>query len=398
MKSKILNKARIASAVMLATATMAAGTAQADSLLAPAVFANANGGGLQTYMVFKVRGTGEVNVGVNIINQIFNGLSTNHYYYLRKRAGAMGTAGFADDIDDLYTYRASHGCTVENNRGLTSAWDMTFQSAQGPQNVGGIHPFDLSAPNGYNPTADFFGMMVIDDEENNDADATINEGEMSGFAYIVDPGNGHVLDYKLLNNHRSKESGDFSAGFISKRSIDFAWLPTGFGTFGPTTTATVQNAAENTVWYSAVTGSGMTGAAEQAGGWNEVATFTQAPVAGQSSAQIPTGGETGAYNNDETFSSGPRNLIVNCLGMYDRTDFLTPNQIFDTQFGGWKRMHTNVANTQGGVGAITYRFDDLGSTPMAFGTQPLAGDWTMQVETSGHLGTGPFGNHPNRPY
>ena len=395
MKSKILNKARIASAVMLATATMAAGTAQADSLLAPAVFANANGAGLQTYLVFKVRGTGEVNVGVNIIDQIFNGLSTNHYYYIRKRTAA----GFAASIDDLYTARATHGCTVENNRGLTSAWDMTFQSAQGPQSSS-IHPLDLSAPNGYNPGSDFYGMMVIDDEENEGGDPTMNEGEMSGFAYIVDPGTGHVLDYKLLNNHRSKASGDFSAGFISKRSIDFSWLPALGANFGPTSTATAAGPTlgENTVWYSAVTGSGMTGAAEQAGGWNEVATFTQAPVAGQSSAQIPTGGETGAYNNDETFSSGPRNLTVNCLGMYDRTDFLTPNQIFDTQLGGWKRMHTNVNNTQGGVGAITYRFDHLGGTPLQLATPATIGNWTMQVETSGHLGMGPFGNHPNRPY
>lgn len=409
MKGKILNKARLAGAVMLATAGVAAGTAQADSLLAPLVIYDTTGGnaGTSTYFAMKLRGSGipdQFNVDGGSLND------TLHYYYIQKTTGmGAGANTGVNSIQDLHTYASTGGCHVQNNSGRVSSWDVVFQDV-----LGNKPSTDRSAPNGWNALAgDFYGMMVMDDQSNlpeNNGDGTlasrrVAEGEFSGFAYIINTAQGLMMDYKLINNHLSKQSGDFSPGYISKQSIDWMWLPAtntrlGGNPVGPGFT-------ERTAWYTAVTGLGMSRAAENTPGsrWDEVVTFTQQPVAGKQDIQTVITAKSsvsgsGAYNNDEDVVSGDKDLTIKCLGLYDRSDFLTSLQQPATVNGGWKPVHV-VATTNSGIdtvkgrGALTYRFDDVNGF---FNTTGGDVGITMQVETGGNRNAGGFGSHPNRAY
>jgi len=409
---KIIQKARIAGAVMLATAGVAVGTAQADSLLAPLVITNSNAN-IETYFTFRVRGSGvsdQFNVDGGLLND------TIHYHYIQKMTGLAGTPGADIGIkstEELYTHRVDGGCKIQDNSGKVSSWDVVYQKASAPANIGLVAPghaslvpppvADASKPNGWNPVAGpFYGMMVIDDVSNlapyvGTNGRRDNEGDFIGFAYVVDADTGFVFDYKLLNNSHSKRSGDFKAAYISKKSIDWMWLPT----LNPAGAGALN---ERTAWYTAVTGEGMSGIAENAGGrWDESVTFTQNLREGSQDVKdlyakngLPG---TGAYDNDEDVVSGPRDLKVTCLGMYSRLDFLTSLQIPATVSGGWKRAHI-IANTEGepgGVmahGAITYRMDNL----VGYAGLPATAGISVQVETSGHVSTGSFGQHPNRGY
>lgn len=383
----LFKKGAVAAAV--AGSLMVSGVASADSLLAPLVIGTSN---VQTYFAFKVRGAGTV-------NQAWAGsASALHYTWFKK-----GTSISA--LTDLTT-----GCDVENSTGAVSSYDMVFQPAVVAPTVGGdVPPIDKSKPSSY-AGGNFVGFAVLTDmaNANNDKDVKnlANEGEMSGFAYVVDASNGMVLDYKLLNNHRSKVEGNFSAGFISKSSIDYSWLPT---------------TVADTQWLTVVVGKDMT-KAEAVGSWKGTVEITQGKSALDSiSPSVPTDTpatnnmEVGVYDNDERVWSGNKALKVTCMGMYDRSAFLLSAQQAQTVKGGWRRAAIIADEATGASGAITYKMEEL--TIASFATSsdkpeaalsdaglvaPIPGSKgikaiSFQVETSGHLSSSPEA-HPNRPY
>ncbi len=396
-------------AVAVAGSLLLSGAASADSLLAPLVVGIANGP--QTYFSLKVRGTGAV-------NNRWASSSDLHYVWFKK----------GSSISDLYNLTKS--CEVSNNNGKVSPWDMVLQRAVDDDAAVNLDADDKSVPNGYS-AGNFVGFAVITDRANV-GDASLakdlaNEGEMSGFGYVVDATNSFVLDYKLLNNHRSKIEGDFDAGFISKKSIDFSWMPVDIA---------------NTQWLTVVTGADMLKADSGAGTYDATVKFSQDTLAGSISPQIPTGG-SGVYDNDEKVTSGGFNFNVTCMAAFGRSTLLNTLQLSDTVHGGWKRMSiAPVAATQVASGAITYKAEYLDFSPRTGGVLPEAhlstysvfgsttpstiglmntvvsdanikpydiagindysapvagGVVSFQVETSGHLSTTPE-SHPNRPY
>ncbi|MFI0398111.1 MAG: hypothetical protein ACH34X_03470 [Thiolinea sp.] len=426
----LLKKSAVATAV--AGSLMMANVASADSLLAPLVIGVPHGA--QTYFSIKARGNGTANLGGT------TGYSANsnlHYVWFQK-----GTT-----VDDLYLLNKA--CTVSNNNGKVSPWDMVFQravdddagtSANTASGAGHLNLLatDKSQPNGYT-AGGFVGFAVITDVANKNADASVknltNEGELSGFGYVVDAANSFVLDYKLLNNHRSKVEGDFSAGFISKKSVDYSWMPTSIAT---------------TEWLTVVTGDDMLKAESGAGQYDATVYISQDTAAGSVSPRAPMGGSSGVYDNDETVISGATALHVTCMGSYNRRQLLNDLQFAGTANGGWARMSiqnaaktgAGVATTQVAGGAITYKTERINfaataiqqemvldvpannagvfgntavpvydglierrvsdalpydiATPNAYVTNNY-GVVSFQPETSGHLSATPE-PHPNRPY
>lgn len=404
----LLKKSAVATAV--AGSLMMASVASADSLLAPLVIGTnlSASNGIQTYFSFKVRGAGTV-------NQAWVGSSSNVHYTWFKKGTKLA------DLHDLST-----GCAVENSTGTVSSYDMVLQPAVVPVDIfGDYYGFiDKSKPAAY-AGGDFVGFAVLTDMANanneKDVKSLANEGEMSGFAYVVDATNGFVLDYKLLNNHRSKVEGDFSAGFISKKSIDYSWLPV--------LDAARTTGLADTQWLTVVVGEGMT-KSESTGGWKGTVKITQGASAENSIApSIPTDTvatnnvEVGTYDNDERVWSGNKNLSVTCMGIYDRSAFLLSQQMNQTVKGGWRRAAIIADASTGANGAITYKIEEINlrnfsngngnvDAPEAvFGTlsgsslvnpslqNGLPGNTAIsfQVETSGHLSASPEA-HPNRPY
>jgi len=417
---KIFKKAQIASAVMLATAGLAIGTAQADSYLAPLVVSTSS---TQTYFAFKMRGAGvadefSVSGGVN------PNTSRIHYYHIQKwnNAGTAPVDSILHGENSLLDNPAG-GCKVSNTSGNGSSWDMILQNFRQTAPAGTADPFilsngnpgsqDQSQPAGWisalNPKLGnylpFVGMTIIDDVGNANIEPSngrrVNEGDMSGFVYIVNLATGAMVDYKLFNNPFSKRSGDFKTNWISKTSIDWMWLPAN----NPGGIAST----ERTAWYTAVTGEGMSALAEQQGAWNESVKFTQTlanydaamdirPIFRKNGAAAP-----GAYNNDEQVLSGPKDLDITCLGLYDRTAFLTLQQIQQTYNGGWKRSHIVPVNASGvdnvkAHGAITFRTDIINGTDLGINIKRGPLNPTLTVETSGHLSTSKNKQHPNRGY
>lgn len=420
----MFKKGAVAAAV--AGSLMVSGVASADSVLAPLVVGIKDGA--QTYFSIKARGAGTANLGGTTG---YKANSNLHYVWFQK-----GTK-----IADLYDLTKS--CTVSNNNGKVSPWDMVFQRAVGDDttNFANIVVGDQSQPNGYS-AGNFVGFAVITDVANKNANPAVkdlaNEGELSGFGYVVDAANSFVLDYKLLNNHRSKIEGDFSAGFISKKSIDYSWMPINIAT---------------TEWLTVVTGDDMLKSETGAGKYDATVTISQNTLPGSVSPRLPMGG-SGVYDNDETVISGSTPLDVTCMGIYNRAQFLNDLQLTGTANGGWTRMSvaSKSGTTQVASGAITYKAELIDFAPgvmpaglpgrggavvgeqvLASGAfaapggvfgQPttVAGDglierhisdngfdvsapsainnWgvvSFQPETSGHLSSTPE-PHPNRPY
>jgi hypothetical protein len=446
MKGNILKKARLASAVMLATSVMAIGTtAQADSLLAPFVVDDE---AWDTYFAFKMQGSSPFSLVGNPTDPI-------HYTWIQKGTQmAHLFVGFTDrgptvsDNDDTaYTPRP---CTVYDNFGQGTQNDVIFQSARGRMtstdpvtgvitNLSGDPSFvdpaidfftagfwgDRSNPNGYNNganvgTGTFAGMVVIDDTANTDVSggdpSLAPEGNMSGFAYVFNVADQDVFSYKLLNNHKSAVSGDMSAGFISKHVVDFMWLPDDTATVAgqnriPTQvqnppvagTSNVVYPNMNTYWLAAVTGPDM---ANHTDGYNSTYGLQAVFSTNQRGAGLvvnerdvdlespPTEGFAQAYNHDESALSGDDPLTITCMGVFQRDSFLTDAQTNSSSIGGWARRSVIPledgfadANTPKiAEGAIVYRFDSF------FGRSQT----TMQVETGGHLNLD--ANHANRPY
>lgn len=396
MKGKMLNKTRVAGAVMLATVGVAAGTAQADSLLAPVVI-NDTTAGFQTYFAYKVKGS----VG-------FTAPSPDrlHYIWIRKGTSILNlydpTGLLRDGNGDQIDYTATP-CIMENTFGKTSKNDMIFQqtSTYGPGSLNRYPsrvavPGDQSVPSAY--PGNFVGMTVISDFSNIDEKRGAPEGDMSGFAYIVNTNNGDVADYKLLNNHHTAAEGDFSIGFISKTAVDFAWLGTGVPGVAPFTE--FQPNRVKTGWTVAVTGPDM---AKHSGSYNNIYGLTvlisQDQKPGEDSPQN-TGVGSGGYDNDERPYSGETRQSVTCMAALNVTQLASPFHIALSGNGGWIRKSIipqpdayALANTpKEASGAIVYRSDSIDID----GPGGLRPDRTMQVETGGHLAPG--ANHVNRPY
>lgn len=401
----LFKKGAVAAAV--AGSLMVSGVASADSVLAPLVIGINNGS--QTYLSVKARGAGTVNARMASTTDL-------HYVWFKKGTTLASLANLTGK------------CEVSNNNGKVSPWDLVLQRAVDDDSDVNLDPVDdKSVPNGYS-AGDFVGFVVITDNANKNANPAVkdlaNEGELSGFGYVVDAANSFVLDYKLLNNHRSKVEGDFSAGFIAKKSVDFSWMP-------------VDIAA--TEWLTVVTGDDMLKADRGAGEYDATVKFSQDALAGSVSPQLPFGG-SGVYNNDEKVTSGAKNFNVTCMGVFGRTQLMNTLQLADTLNGGWKRMSIGAVSgtNQVASGAIVYKTELidfssnaayagagvkpelLTSTSMSvFGTgaytnalQPKLSDAeaydvtpsyplgyvvSFQPETSGHLSSTPE-PHPNRPY
>lgn len=442
----LLKKSAVATAV--AGSLMISSMASADSVLAPLVIGIDNG--TQTFFSLKVRGSGAVN------NRMAS-MSDLHYVWFKKNLESETGAKAIDSLDEL-----GRPCEVSNNNGRVSPWDMVFQRAVGnsatARNGGQMNllgagndsagaaltALDLSQPNGYT-AGDFVGFAVITDNANKNSNPAVkdlaNEGELSGFGYIVDATSNFVMDYKLLNNHRSKVEGDFSATFISKKSVDFSWMPTGMA---------------NTEWYVLAAGDDMLKADSGAGSYDATVYLSQDTASGSVSPQLPTGG-SGVYNNDEKVTSGAKNVRVTCIARLDRGDLLSTLQAADTTNGGWKRMSiqnsttrpvgdgSSANTTQVASGAMIYKAETIDFRDAAAGwvtpegrtaTNPTAPSTIMsttqlsgavnttraaeayglvstnsgnklpvdlykvmsfQPETSGHLSATPE-PHPNRPY
>lgn len=434
----LLKKSAVATAV--AGSLMISGVASADSVLAPLVIGVQNGA--QTFFSIKARGTGAANARF-----ASSAASDLHYVWFQK-----GTS-----INDLYNLNSA--CTVSNNNGRISAWDMVFQRAVTDDTTAASSSFtnfanlvagDKSLPNAYS-AGNFVGFAVITDVANKNANPAVkdlaNEGELSGFGYVVDAANSFVLDYKLLNNHRSKVEGDFSAGFISKKSIDYSWLPI---------------ATSTTEWLTVVTGDDMLKSESGAGKYDATVYISQDTASGSVSPRLPMGG-SGVYDNDETVISGATGLRVTCMGVYNRSALMNTLQLSGTVNGGWTRMSiqnsattgAGASTTQVASGAITYKAELINFNPTegsiqaeaavladstfatgVFGSSSVdkldvngnvvtpsvpglierrisdgalfdvgsaspaqvnRGVVSFQVETSGHLSTTPEA-HPNRPY
>lgn len=403
-------KLTLASAVMLATGGLALGTAQADSLLAPVVINDTVAGmpmgapgsapitsvpsGFLTYFAIKVRGATSFATGGDRL----------HYIWIKKGTSIFNlydpTGLLRDTNGDAVNYRNT-ACTMENSTGGTSRNDLVFQETSntvlGTNNVypsGVANLTDQSTPSAY--PGDFVGMTVISDVANLGGGSGSPEGDMSGFAYIVNTANGDVADYKLLNNHHSSAEGDFGIGFISKHVVDFAWLSNGRPGIAPFT-ATQPNRVK-TGWTVSVTGSDM---AKHTGAYNSTYGLTvQISQQQRGGEDSPQNMGAGAYNNDEGIISGDNPVNVTCMASLNVRDILTPFQESSTPNGGWMRKSIiPLADAYAGTytpktarGAIVYRSDSIDID----GVGPLRADRTMQVETGGHLAPG--ANHVNRPY
>ena len=363
---KIFKKVQTAGAVgvMLVAAGVAMSTAQAESLLAPLVIEGT--GGWHTYFAFKMGRTATDSKGNSEI----------HYTYLRKNVGTAAGLGVKALLEH------DQPCEIEDNKGVGSPGDIIYQRADGVKEYyTGLPATDASSPAGYT-AGPFVGMIVIDTQDTQD-------GNMSGFGYLVNATGPTILDYKLLNNHHSKDSGDFSIGFISKTAVDFMWLSTNPN--GPAK-------APVTGWTLAVTGPDMSkhgtvGGLEYSSWYDATVRVSQQA---RGSNDSPSAIVAGAYDNDETVISGNRPFTITCMGSFSHSAFLTPLQNAGSQWGGWTRKSIQAVPVTDGTyeprktsGAFVYRSDSDALNGLSAYT-------TMQVETGGHLAAGH--NHVNRPY
>ncbi|MGH8559914.1 MAG: hypothetical protein ACRESZ_21175 [Methylococcales bacterium] len=416
LKKKTLNVA-IGAALGVAVTV----PASADSLLAPLVVSTGN---IQTYFQLKVQGDPGP-TGKGIADARWSTSSDLHYYWFQRGVQVsdlrLNPAGWSP----FRVSRAGLGCEKTDVRGVVSPWDMVFQSLTVAPPLGPINPptpVDQSVAQFV--SGPFVGFMILDDEvagvsvgfdpanPNPNKPHQSQEGQFSGSAYVVDFVQNIVLDYKLLNNHNSAESGNFAAGFISKKVVDFQWWP------------------ENqffTEWLVLAVGRGMTqdisGIPSSDISWPGRVQIRQDLPAfpGGPSARTPFGGQQGVYNNDERVFSGTRNPTIDCMALIDRSSIMPENPWVNTVHGGWTRKNlTPVLDSSGGIsanGAIVYRFEtgiaQYGPQPQTVGypgypnvfganTVPTntfrsapVNVTSFQVESSGHLQNG---ERPNRPY
>jgi hypothetical protein len=349
-------KLKTLAASFAAAGMIATGTAQADSVLAPLLVSDIVNGWVSVINL-KARGQGFAD------NQFNNGTTALHYTYLKKSNNIAGL------------FNNPLGCEHDNGSGTISSWDMLTHTVDPFVDALAKSPgSDLSTP--YTPLGfpfdSFAGMAVIDDVVNLD---TANEGNLSGHVSVFNLIAGIQLDYRLLNNHRSTASGDFSVGFTRKSSVDLTWAP--------------QN-RELTLWLAVATGQNMTAG----NSYNGTATISQNTRIGNSDPAAPhelfpnTSG--GVYNNDERNLSQDVPVTVNCMGMFSVADVTNNSQQFNSIHGGWKR--NSIVGGNGADGAMVYK------AALKFIPSIIAGRAiiSFNTETSGHLAIG--NEHPNRPY
>jgi len=357
MKKKFNN----ALAASICFGVMAAGSAQADSLLAPLVISD-SALGFETLFSIKVRGNGTPNARMVAADQ-----TDLHYTYLRK----------GNNIGSLFNLGQS--CHHENGNGRVSSWDMINHTIN-PANQWLADPFLVDNSVAFTPATPFYGMAVIDDVASLNT-AGNSEGNSSGFAYVMNYFTGMMLDYKLLNNHRSTVSGKFDVGFTRKTSVDLAWNPL---------------LTDATVWLGVATGAAMT----QGNSWAGSITISQATntALGNVSPTIPHNGPsnpagTGVYNNDEVNFSGDTPVNITCMGLFTRNDFLDLTQEQNTRFGGWTRKSI-IGDGTFSQGGLVYKAELKWIPSFITNTTQIS----FQPETSGHLSPSGSGPHPNRPF
>lgn len=349
--NNLFKKTSIALAVAAVTLSTIS-TASAESLLAPVVINDAN------YDTFVSMRTG--------------GVVTNdelHYHWIKK----------GKNLNSLKKLGVE--CSVVNSTGTATPKDMIYQDTQGngafvALPAAGVT--DASVGSGY--LGGFAGMMVVDVN----GSGGIEEGNFVGFAYIVNSNSGVVLDYKMVNNHKTSKSGDFSTGYAAKKSIDYSWLPE--------TVATTQ-------WITSVLSNDMTAGPEQAGVYDATVLMSNQPreeldgTANQQSPQILHGG-IGVMDNDENPLSGGQQPKITCMGMYDRLAFIDPAHENFTKDGGWTRRAIQpVDKVIDAQGALTFKWEKGAAGGAGFLGGPTA--QAFQVETGGNLSVN--GTKANKP-
>lgn len=397
------------SAVAMTVAMGLSGVASADSLLAPLIATDGvlgAAGQYDTFINLKIRGRATPNAGMT-------GRSPVNITYLQKNAGSSAAGAPASGtVADMYN--PTLRCTHTDGSITGTPWDILYYEA----GFGGYNAADASIGFGAGFTAplvpafgapaaapnQFFGMAIFDDAFNI-AVPKGNDGDMSGFAYVIDYTTGLMHDYKLLNNHKSTDTGDFSSGFISKKVVDFAWGPV---------------ATWDTQWLVAVTSDDMTnngGTGSLGGAYDATVNITQNTLAGNDSPRGPLGGMTGAYNNDENSISGEQNVQVTCMSIIGLRPFLappsgaatglsnigsisagilTPGQYANSLQGGWARRSITPVNTLTTFPGITVPTSYAASGAIIYKMENNGVFNSFQIETSGHLSPG--NNHANRPY
>lgn len=357
-----LNIKVLAASICVAASGFSVTTANADSLLAPLVISD-TANGWETLVSLKVRGNGAVNGRWAAAAQ--SDLNTT---WMRK----------GNNLASLFNTTSS--CNHENTTRRVSAWDMVTHTVN-PANqfLAQTSGVDLSQPaapalgGGAAVSTPFYGFAVIDDLA---GVGGAQEGDASGFAYVNNYALGMMLDYKLLNNHKSTVSGDFAGqGFTNNSSADLSWNPVN---------------RDLTLWLGLATSANMT-----ANVYNGTVTLSQATFNARSAAPtIPVGGGTGVYDNDEQIISGDVALPITCMALFGRASFLNGSQVTNTTQGGWKRVSLRGSN--GATGGKIYKAEvKIINTVLSGGTNFVT---AFQPETAGHLFTGTGSTHANRPY
>ena len=374
--TKKINVKVLAASVCVACASFGATSAQADSLLAPLVISDiANG--FETTLSFKVRGTGVTDHRWARFGSNEDNITDLHYIWLQK----------GNNIGSLFNLGG--GCNHVDNNGSVSPWDMISQTinptlqalAQNPATdatISGSVSATIPGGNINNPSTPFYGMAILDDVAslgNEDA-----EGNSSGFAYVINYFTGMMLDYKLVNNHKTAASGDFSAGFMRKTSVDLSWNPVN---------------RDLTLWLAVATGAGMA----SGNGWAGSIRISQdlnESLGTQQDPKVPHGtsaNSTGVYDNDEVNLSGDSAVNITCMGLFTRNNFMNTTQLAGTVDGGWTRK--SIIGSNGSTGGMVYKAELKLIPSVISGTAVTS----FQSETSGHLSlSGGSVPHPNRPY
>lgn len=354
MKTKVLTAA-IGAALGLGMAA----SANADSLLAPWVKASKDLG-VQTYLMLKVQGWGWPDAGWEDFEniQVTNKL---HYYFFQWD----GKEGSAD---------GGKPCKKFDKRGTTSPWDMVYQSiSTAPAGYTGPAG-DMSEP--VQDIGDFDGFLIVDDEictAPGNCTSVANEGNFTGFAYVVDLTQGLVADYKMLNNPQSTASGNFNHPSIAKQVADLLWWP------------------QDTIltkWLVLAVGPYMTSGGEGKapsnakawGGEVDIYHINQTTWQSKLPGPDPFGGQVGVYDNDEVLLSGFTDKNIICMGWVYPDELMGSSQLGYTANGGWTRV-AFVTNQKDTTGAVIYRQDssDALGFPIYTWTHETAGRPTWGV-------------------
>lgn len=353
-------KLKVLAASVLAGFVGVSGTAQADTVFAPLVMSDITNG-WATVISLKARGNGNP-------NSRFSGgdITDLHYAYRRKATSLLGM------------FNPANACEHTDGNGRISSWDMLTHT---------VDPFidalaktpgsDLSTaftPPGVLDGQNFYGYAVISDVAN--LDSATEEGNLSGEVGVYNLIAGVMLDYKLLNNHKSNKFGDFSKGFTSKTSTDLQWNPVN---------------RDITFWLGIATGPDMVNGAYGAViSQNQLANGSDDPKVPHNLAPNIAGG---AYDNDEENFSGDNPYAFQCMSFFTRNQVLNAGALPRTVDGGWTRK--SILGTGGATGAMIYK--------AALKVIPSVFSGSLQIsftsETSGHLNRSFDGKtHANRPY